>query len=279
VLYLYLDYKLEELDYLISNILLSKKRDKMKDNVKAMLKFMQDEVDEEKENKFLIEEIRNDKAFIHNDLIKGMFENKTLTSLKLLLYIARVGLANNEIKHKEQGYYSIKLDIDDICSYTNTIRKTLLKALTAIQKTSITYFSTDKRRELGLKTRVSLIPKIDDISKNILKIDIHSDILNMIKETSNFTPIKNLKNIMQIKKANSIRMLMILNMLLTYTHKRKKYALEQLNFLFDTKYKNLYEFERKILKPVKEELDIHSSISFVYTKNEDYKKVGSMYLN
>jgi len=244
----------------------------MKANVKAMMKFMQDELEEEKSNQ-LIEDVKNDKAFIHNDLIRGMFENKTLTSLKLLLYIARIGLANNEIL--KNNFYSIKVNINDICNYTNTTQKTLLKALVALQKTSITYFSTDDRRKKGWKTSVSLMPRIEQIAKNVLVLSMHSDILNMIKETSNFTAIENLKDIMRLRRANSVRMLMILNMIMTYTSKRKKYVLDQLNFLFDTQYKTWGEFERKILKPTKEELDINSSISFLYTKNEDYQRIGT----
>jgi len=243
----------------------------MKDNIKAMMKFMQDEHKAERDNE-LIEEVKNDKAFLSNDLIRGMFEKKTITSLKLLLYIARVGLANNKVL--KDSYYSIMLDIDDVCRYTNTLKDTLKSALVTLQETSITYFSTDKKRKLGLKTRVSLMPRIEDISKNVLKVDMHSDILNMIKETSNFTAIENLKDIMQIKRPNSIRMLLLLSMIKTYTHQNKKYSLAQLNFLFDTNYARWAEFERKILKPVKAELDINSSLSFKYTKNEDYKRIG-----
>jgi len=46
--------------------------------------------------------------------------------------------------------------------------------------------------------------------------------------------------------------------------KRKRYLLEDLNGMFGTEYKNIYEFERKILKPVKAELDDKSDLSFTY---------------
>jgi len=43
--------------------------------------------------------------------------------------------------------------------------------------------------------------------------------------------------------------------------------LEDFNAFFGTKYKNLYEIERKILIPVKEELDSNSSLTFTYEVN------------
>jgi hypothetical protein len=39
--------------------------------------------------------------------------------------------------------------------------------------------------------------------------------------------------------------------------------------MFDTNYKNFYEFERKILVPVKAELDEFSSLTFLYSFNYD----------
>ena len=49
-----------------------------------------------------------------------------------------------------------------------------------------------------------------------------------------------------------------------HVSKRKTWDLDDLNSFFGTKYKNIYEIERKILKPAKEELDSRPIISFVY---------------
>ena len=40
-----------------------------------------------------------------------------------------------------------------------------------------------------------------------------------------------------------------------------------LNGLFGVNYKNYYEFERKVLKPVQEELDKESQLTFIYNFN------------
>jgi len=46
--------------------------------------------------------------------------------------------------------------------------------------------------------------------------------------------------------------------------KRKTYYLSDLNAMFGTKYKTMYEFDRQILKPVKKELDDVSTLTFLY---------------
>ena len=51
--------------------------------------------------------------------------------------------------------------------------------------------------------------------------------------------------------------------------KRKRYLLEDLNGMFGVDYKRFADFERKILKPVKEELDDKSDLSFLYQLEED----------
>jgi hypothetical protein len=54
--------------------------------------------------------------------------------------------------------------------------------------------------------------------------------------------------------------------------KRKRMTLENLNEFFGTKYRNWNEVERKVIKPVKEELDAHSTKSFIYEAN--YEALG-----
>jgi hypothetical protein len=49
--------------------------------------------------------------------------------------------------------------------------------------------------------------------------------------------------------------------------KRKRMTLEELNEFFGTKYKRLLEVERKILIPIKDELDNNSKLSFIYDIN------------
>jgi plasmid replication initiation protein len=56
--------------------------------------------------------------------------------------------------------------------------------------------------------------------------------------------------------------------------KRKYYSLEELNGLFGTNYKKLYEFERKILKNTQKELNEVSNLTFTYAKKTDKEDLG-----
>lgn len=46
-------------------------------------------------------------------------------------------------------------------------------------------------------------------------------------------------------------------------------SLDELNMLFGTNHKTWTDIERKILKPIKEDLDANSKISFAYEANFD----------
>jgi len=89
----------------------------------------------------------------------------------------------------------------------------------------------------------------------------------------NYTPM-NIKELMKLKKAHSVRILALLNKLDTYKDKngnpipkRKKMTLDELNAFFGVNLRNWNEIERKIIKPVKEELDTHATKSFIYEAN------------
>jgi hypothetical protein len=86
----------------------------------------------------------------------------------------------------------------------------------------------------------------------------------------------NIKTILSLKNKHSFRLLPVLNMLSRYGEnvgKRKSYGLGDLNDMFGTNYTTLYEVQRKILAPVKEELDNSSNITFVYEVNSE--KLGA----
>ena len=82
---------------------------------------------------------------------------------------------------------------------------------------------------------------------------------------------------MNLKSKHTLRLLPVLNKISQYDDnvaKRKKYELEDLNDLFGTKYRNLYDIQRKILAPVKEELDMNSKLTFIYEIKFDNFDVG-----
>jgi len=65
---------------------------------------------------------------------------------------------------------------------------------------------------------------------------------------------------MHLKKAHSIRLLAILNMIAGF---------DDLNEIFGTKYKKLTNIDRYVLAPAKEELDLTSKLSFLHEINFD----------
>ena len=89
---------------------------------------------------------------------------------------------------------------------------------------------------------------------------------------------------MQLESKHSVRMVQLLEYIRGFSStdtvaetdkkvsipKRKRYLLEDLNGMFGVNYKGFYEFERKILKPVKEELDDKSDLSFLYQIEEEH---------
>ena len=218
----------------------------------------------------MLDTIKNDKAFISNDIVNALFESSSIIAFKILFYIARI---DTEYNSKKGRYHHLKINVKDILEYINTTKRTLNKNIQNIQKTLINYidYATNE-----LVSSRPLIAGMEYIDSKTLEVDIHEDILtkiNMIK--GDFTPIGTLNVMNIIKHKHSIRMLLLVSYINNFTTKKNKsYTLEQLNSLFGTNYKKYYEFERKILKPVKEELDRSSSLSYTYKSVEDIEYVG-----
>jgi plasmid replication initiation protein len=87
----------------------------------------------------------------------------------------------------------------------------------------------------------------------------------------------NTKVLMKFKSKHTLKLLPLLMRISQYSEdvaKRKTYDLDGLNEFFGTKYKRFTDIERKILKPIKEELDTHSKLSFIYETNYDYFDAG-----
>jgi plasmid replication initiation protein len=139
----------------------------------------------------------------------------------------------------------------------------------AMQQTSITF----EDEEEGTIEGMSLLPRYKIIhGKSKIELDLYGRIARMIIGVKkNYTYI-NTKTLMHLKKAHSIRLLALLNIIAGYDEhvaKRKRCDLEYLNSLFGTKYRSLTDIERKILEPVKEELDLNSKLSFLHEINFD----------
>ena len=180
------------------------------------------------------------------------------------MYIASRDESNTE---KKGEYYHIRLDIQDFIIKHNVKRLTILNHLKKIQETVITFYNNDKKE---LKTMIPIISKAKELTRGIIRVDMNDEIYKMIKSNKNFS-VLSASNYQKKLSFNALRVLMLIGLINEQTIKRKKYNLEELNFLFDTKYKSLYEIDRQIFSKAKKELDSNSNISFNFVKNETLK--------
>ncbi len=166
--------------------------------------------------------------------------------------------------------------------YTGMTAKEVRDNLRGMQDTSITFINENEK----IEEFIVLIPRIEFFyGKNKVQIDLYSKIAQLIIDVKkNYTMI-NTKTLMSLKNKHSVRMLPILNMIDGFKKtdpnkkeikipKRKDYKLNSLNDIFGTKYKRLVDIERFILKPVKEELDSTSNITFTYLINTENLGTG-----
>jgi len=197
---------------------------------------------------------------ISNNFIDNTINKNNLNAIKTIFYLATV--LDDFDFNKEIG--TLKIDLKKMFKYTNLTAQEARNNLKAMQETSITFINEEKKWEL----HIVLIPRIEFFyGQNRIEIDLYSKIAKLIVEVKdNYTYIDT-NILMSLKSKHSIRILPLLEKLRGYSShiaKRKIMSLEDLNQFFGTKYKNIYEIERKILKPAKEELDSRPLISFVY---------------
>ena len=204
---------------------------------------------------------------IKNDLVESFVKSNNLTALKILFFLAY------DLKKKPSHLTKIKINTKQLCEYCNINEQTLKKNIMKMQETSISW------RDENAENFVSVIPRASFGYNGILEIEMFEDILNMILEVRNKYTTINAEQLMLMKSKHSARMLLLLEMINGFDEnvpKLKRYDLEELNLLFGTHYKRMGEFERKILKLVKEDLDKNSKISFIYDINYDkeFRTVG-----
>ncbi len=197
---------------------------------------------------------------IKNNLVEGFVKRNNLISLKLLFFISyRIDDKFDNLNESDMINFTVAGN--EVCKYCKVDIKSIKRNIRAMQSTSI-HFENDKD-----ESYISLIPrcKIDyngNIYISIFK-DVYDLILNVKKE---YTKI-NAEQLMLLSSKNSVRMLMILNMINGFDDhvpKLKKYSLESLNKMFGTNFPRMGEFDRTILKKVKIDLDKNVNLSFEY---------------
>lgn len=210
---------------------------------------------------------------ISNSLVEGFVSKSNAVALKMLFYIAKQ-------QHKQSGEITkFTLSADEFAEYCHLDHKTIRRNITAMQNTSLTFVEYKENGKPKLERHIILIPQaMYDYTTKTIEIDMYKKILDLIVEVEErFTTI-DVKNVMELESKYSVRMVMILEQIFGFkgnpenwdVKQQKTFSLDELNGMFDTKYKRFADFERKVLEPIKEEMDDKSEISFTYIINKGY---------
>jgi plasmid replication initiation protein len=210
---------------------------------------------------------------VSNSLVESFVSKSNAVALKMLFYIAKQ-------QHKESGEITkFTLSLNDFADYCKLDHRTIRDNIKAMQRTSVTFVKYNDKGKKELETFIVLVPYAEyNYTAKTIEIDMYKKILDLIVEVEErFTTI-DVKNVMELESKYSIRMTMILEQVFGFegnpehwdVKQQKTFSLDELNGLFDTKYKRFADFERKILKPIKAEMDDKSEISFDYVINKDY---------
>lgn len=211
---------------------------------------------------------------ISNTFIENVINNNNASSIKTIYYLSTV-LENMDLSSlKETELVNLTIDTKNMLSYTSLNIIDIRRNIKAMQQTSITFIDEkDNTIEgMSLLPRYRIVPGV-----NKIEIDLFARIARMIIDVKKNYTFIDTRTLMLLKSKHSLRLLPVLNKIASYSKnvaKRKVYTLDDLNDLFGTKYTRLKEIERKILDPVKNELDMSSKLSFVYEINFESVAVG-----
>jgi len=213
---------------------------------------------------------------ISNTFIENAITDSNVNAIKTIYYLSTVLEKIDMSKMKDEKIIGIRIDKREMLKYTDMSAPTLQKTTKEMQKTSITF--VDEKE--GIIEGMNLLPRYKFVpNRNIIEFDLYVRIAKMIIDVKKNYTMMNIKQLMKLKKAHSLRMLALLNRINTYKDKngnklpkRKHMTLDELNSFFGVNYKKWNMLEKSILKPVKEELDAHSKLSFVYEAN--YEALG-----
>ncbi|MCK5293847.1 MAG: replication initiation protein, partial [Arcobacteraceae bacterium] len=200
---------------------------------------------------------------ISNTFIDSTINKNNIGAIKTVFYLATV-LDDFDFN---KDIDLIKIDLQKMLKYTDLTARDVRYNLKAMQETSISFINEELQEEL----MINLLPWIDfQWGKNVIEIKLFSKIARMIIDVKKNYTFINTKQLMRLKNKNSIRMLPLLNRINQYDEhipKLKRFELEEINELFGTNYKKFTDLERKVLIPIKEELDTNSHLSFIYDIN------------
>ena len=205
-----------------------------------------------------------------NSLFQAFIRNNNLVGLKICLVLSG---AKNVIHYDDE--LQATFDIKSLCDVMNVTRKELSTNLKKVLKVHFTYADDE-----GVGATVPIHSyKYKSNNKQVV-IGVSAPAKKLFTELGkggySFSKA-NAKNLMNLQHKHSLRMQLLLEQINDFSKdvaKRRKFTLEELNGYFDVKYATYYEFERKILKKVKEEIDSNSTLTFDYHFNDEVSGTG-----
>ena len=212
---------------------------------------------------------------ISNTFIESAIKQNTLNALKTIYYLASAIETISDLNNLDNDkLLTISFDTKDMLKYTDMTLPAIKKNIKAMQQTSIIYYNEEEDTEIG----VSLLPYYKFIyGKHKVEVKLFVQIAKEIIDVKRNYSMIDTSQLMKMKSKHTLKFLPLLMRISQYDQdvaKRKTYDLDGLNEFFGTKYKRFADVERAILKPVKEELDAHSKLSFIYETNYDYFDAG-----
>jgi plasmid replication initiation protein len=206
-----------------------------------------------------------------NSLFLAFIKNNNLVGLKLCLVLSG---AKSQIRYDDE--LQVKFNVDDLCKVMNITRKELSNNLKKILQVHFTY--VNEEGGAGGTVPIHSYSYIDRNKTIVIGVSPLAKRLftELGKGQYSFNGA-NANNLMNLQHKHSLRMQLLLELINNFDEdvaKRKRYTLEQLNGYFGVNYANYYELERKILRPVKEEIDSSSSLTFNYGFNDEASGTG-----
>jgi len=206
-----------------------------------------------------------------NSLLQAFIKNNNLVGLKLVILLSG---AKKQIRYDDE--LQVHFNIDELCDAIKVSRRELSTNLKKMLNVHFTF--VDENGDI-----ITTVP-IHSYTYKANKKDLTIGISPLAKKL--FTELgkggysfsqANANNLINLKHKHSLRMQLLLEQISNFDDdiaKRKRFTLKELNYYFGVNYKNFYEFERKILKQVKEQIDNNSTLSFNYEFIEEVNGIG-----
>jgi len=196
-----------------------------------------------------------------NSLISAFIAKNNIVALKLAIVLTG---AREKIKYNGN---KIIFEVDKLCLLMNINKRDLSRNLPKALETKFKYINKEGGKGMTVpihsfeyKKRSKYVEiEISTLAKEIFT-ELQKGAYSFAKDID---PV----NLLSLKHKHSIRFQLLLEQINNYSKnvaKRKRMSLAELNGYFGVNYRNYYDFESKILIPVKEELDSNSKLTFEY---------------